>query len=142
MSVIPSLASIIAASSAIKALIGPSPVRFYPQGAAPQGVTAPYVTQRAIDVVPENTLSETPKIDASRVQLSCWSDNTGTGATGVQTLAKALRDAIEPYHDILQIRDMGRDFETQRWRIDLDVSVWHHREAPDEDSSSSSSSGP
>lgn len=135
MSILPSLASIVAGSAAVKAIIGTNPVRFYPLGAAPQNVVAPYVTQRAIDVVPENTLSELPAIDGTRVQLSCWSDNAGAGVTGVQTLALALRDAIEPHHHILQIRDMGRDFETQRWRIDLDVSVWHYREAPDESSS-------
>lgn len=138
MSVLPSLAEIIANSSAVKALIGTAPIRFYPLGAAPQGVAAPYVTHRAIDVVPQNTLSELPYTDGSRVQLSCWSDNTGTGVTGVQTLARALRDAIEPFHHVLAIRDMGRDFDTQRWRIDLDVSVWNHRETEE----ISSSSGP
>lgn len=135
MSILPSLASIVAGSAAVKAIIGTSPVRFYPLGAAPENVQAPYVTQRAIDVVPENTLSELPKVDSSRVQLSCWSDNTGTGPTSVQTLALALRDAIEPFHHILDIRDGGRDFETQRWRIDLDVAVWHQRAPIDESSS-------
>lgn len=133
--VLPSLASIIAASSEVKALIGSNPVRFYPLGAAPQNVAAPYVTHRAVDVVPENTLSELPKADMSRVQLSCWSDNEGTGTSGVQAVALALRDAIEPHHDVIDIRDMGRDFQTQRWRIDLDVLICHHRE-------SLSSSGP
>lgn len=127
--ILPSLASIVAASAAVKAIIGTSPVRFYPLGAAPQGVAAPYVTQQVIDSAPENTLSELPATDATRVQLSCWSDNTGTGVTSVQALALALRDAIEPYHHILAIRDLGRDFETQRWRIDIDVQVWNHRTA-------------
>jgi hypothetical protein len=136
MSVLPSLASLIAGSAAVKSIIGTSPVRFYPLGAAPENVTAPYVTQRAIDVTPENTLSETPYVDATRVQLSCWGDNTGTGQTTVQNLAETLRDLIEPVYHVLDIRDMGRDFDTQRWRIDLDVAVWNHR------SIAGSSSGP
>lgn len=129
MSLIPSLGPLIASSNAVKAIIGSNPVRFYPQGAAPQNAVAPYVTQSVVDTVPLNTLSELPAGDGSRVQLSCWSDNTGTGATSVQALATALRDLIEPHHHILVIRDMGRDFETQRYRIDLDVSVWSDRAA-------------
>lgn len=124
---LPNLFPIFRDAPEITDIIGTSPVRFYRHGEAPQNVTAPYVTHLAVDVVPELILQGTPPIDSCRVQISCWSDNSGTGSSGIVTLATAVRDAIEQYHHVLVMRDMGRDFETQRYRIDLDVSVWLHR---------------
>lgn len=123
---LPNLFSLLSASTAVKAIIGSNPVRVYRHGSAPQGVVAPYVTQIGVGQTPENDLSGTPPVDASRVQVSCWSDNTGTGSLGVETLASAVRRAIEPRWHILDVRDMGRDPETQRYRIDLDVRVFVH----------------
>lgn len=124
---LPNLFPLIRDDNAITAIIGTNPVRFFRHGQAPQGVVAPYITHQAIDVVPENNLDSTPPVDSCRVQVSCWSDNAGAGSRGVETLAGLVRDAIEPYHHILDIRDMGQDPETQRYRIDLDVSVWNAR---------------
>lgn len=124
---LPNLFGLLKNDSAVTAIIGSNPVRFYRHGSAPQGVIAPYVTQIAVDIVPENNLSDLPPADSCRVQVSCWSDNAGTGSAGVETLAQAVRDAIEPHHHITDIRDGGRDPETQRYRIDLDVTVWLNR---------------
>lgn len=124
---LPNLFPLLAASSAVTAIIGSNPVRFYRHGSAPQGVQAPYVTHRAIDMIPLNTLSDVPRADRSRVQISCWSDNAGTGSAGVETLAKAVRDAIEPRWDVEDFRVLGQDPETMRYRIDLDVLVFVHR---------------
>lgn len=123
---LPNLYPLVAAAPAITALIG-SPPRFYKHGKAPQGVVAPYATQRAATVTPENDLSDTPRVDGTRVQVSIWSVNSGAGAAGIETLAKAFRDALEPKYDVLDIRDMGQDAETSRYRIDIDVWVWNHR---------------
>ena len=123
---LPNLFALLAASPAVTAIIGSNPARVYRHGAAPQGVVAPYVTQIGVGQTPENDLSGTPPVDSSRVQVSCWSDNTGTGSLGVETLASAVRRAIEPRWHILDVRDMGRDPETQRYRIDLDVQVFVH----------------
>lgn len=123
---LPTLYPIVAASSAVTNLIG-SPPRFYKHGRAPQQVVAPYATQRAVTVTPENDLTDTPRADYTRVQVSVWSVNSGTGATGVETLAKAFRDTFEPKYDVADIRDMGQDPETSRFRIDIDVIVWNHR---------------
>lgn len=124
---LPNLFPLLRDAAAVTAIIGTSPVRFFRHGSAPQGVSAPYLTQLAVDITPEINLSDLPPTDACRVQISCWSDNAGTGSLGVVTLAEAVRDAIEPHHHITDIRDMGRDPETQRYRIDLDVTVWNHR---------------
>lgn len=103
-------------------------LKFYRHGAAPMDVAGEYITQQPISILPENTIDgEVPRVDGSRVTLSCWSDNAGGGSKGIESLAKAVRDAIEPYHDILDMRDMGQDEKTKRYRIDLDVSVWNDR---------------
>lgn len=116
-------------ASAVTAIIGTNPVRFYRHGSAPQGVIGPYVTHQVVDQPPENDLSGLPPADVARVQVSCWSENLGTGSKGIETLARAVRDAIEPKHYILDVRDMGQDIDTKRYRIDLDVQVWVHRES-------------
>lgn len=123
---LPNLFPLLKASSAVTAIIGSSPMRFYRHGSAPQGSAAPYVTHIAISMIPQNNLSGLPLADDSRVQISCWSENTGTGSEGVETLYAAVREAIEPTFDILAVRDVGRDPETMRYRIDMDVQVWVH----------------
>lgn len=105
------------------ALLGSNPVRFFPHGAAPQGVGVPYATQMQVDGVPENALNGRPLADATRVQVSVWD----TDETRCEQAARAMRDAFEAVHDVLTIRGMGKDFDTQRFRVDLDVLVWHHR---------------
>lgn len=124
------LFSLLRSSSAVTAIIGTNPVRFYRHGRAPQGVVGPYVTQLGVSLVPFNTLSGLPLADSGRQQISCWSANDGTGATGIDTLARAVRDAIESRFDVIDERDMGQDTETGRYRIDFDVQVFNHR--PDE----------
>ena len=123
---LPNLFPLLKASAAVTAIIGSNPMRFYRHGSAPQGSTAPYVTHIAISMIPQNNLSGLPLADDSRVQISCWSNNTGTGSDGVETLYAAVREAIEPTCDILAVRDVGRDQETMRYRIDIDVQVWVH----------------
>ena len=131
---LPNLFPLLNASAAVTAIIGSTPMRFYRHGSAPQDVIAPYVTHWTVSMQPQNNLSNAPYADDSRVQISCWSNNTGTGSLGVETLAAAVRAAIEPTWHILSIRDVGRDPETQRYRIDLDVQVWVHT-APSSSSS-------
>lgn len=126
---LPNLFPLLKDSSAVRALIGDvgGVLRFYRHGTAPQGVTAPYVTHQAISGTPELVLDGTPPVDGSLIQVSCWSDNAGTGSKGIETLGTAVRDAIEAEHHIVSFRDMGQDPETKRYRIDLDVSVWNPR---------------
>lgn len=121
---LPNLFPTIRDSPAVTAIIGSNPVRFYPHGQATQTTVAPYITWRPISIVPQNNISTSACVDDSRCQLSCWSDNTGTGIDDVETLYAALRAAVEPYFMVLDVRVGGRDTETQRYRIDVDVQVW------------------
>lgn len=124
---LPNLFPLLHASSAVTALIGSAPMRFYRHGSAPQGVVAPYVTHRMITGNPANDMSDTPRADSCLVQVSCWSDNTGSGSSGIEVLATAVRNAIQERWDIEDFRDLVKDAETGRYRIDLDVRVFVHR---------------
>lgn len=125
---LPLLFPIISASSSVKALIGSNPVRFYRHGNAPQGVVAPYATWFLVTGQPENTLGELPRVDRHEVQVDCWSENTGTGSTQIETLATAIRDAIEPYAYMTAITADGLDPETGRYRIGMQFTFWTDRE--------------
>lgn len=125
---LPIIFPIIAADGDVTAIIGSSPVRFYRHGKAPQNVVAPYCTWFMVSGIPENTLDELPRVDRFSVQIDCWSDNTGTGDEEVETLARAIRDAIEPYHYMTGVVIDGIDPDTQRHRIGLQVTVWQDRE--------------
>lgn len=124
---LPQVFPLLSASTAVKALIGSNPVRAYRHGSAPQAVVAPYVTWFVVTGNPENTLEDLPRVDRYEVQLDCWSENTGTGAIQVETLAQAVRDALEPYAYMTAVVADTRDQETQRYRVALQFTFWHDR---------------
>ena len=113
---------LLSASAPVKALIGSSPVRAYRHGSAPQGVTAPYVTWFLVSGLPELNVSGTPSVDQHTVQVDCWSDTDA----GVEALATAVRNAIEPTHHMTRIAINDRDPETLRFRIGLQFDFWQH----------------
>lgn len=127
---LPQVFPLLRDAPAVTALIGTNPVRAYRHGKAPQNTVAPYVTWFVVTGTPENTLDDLPKIDRFEVQVDCWSDNTGTGGTQVETLAQAVRDALEPSAYMTAVVANTQDQETQRYRIGLQFTFWHHR--PDE----------
>lgn len=124
---LPAVFPLLSASSAVKALVGSSPVRVYRHGDAPQDVVAPYITWFVVNGTPENCLSDLPPVDHYDVQIDCWSDNTGTGSSAVETLAQAVRDAIEPSCYMTAVIADGKDFETQRYRIGMSFSFFTKR---------------
>lgn len=128
---LPSLFNLLRADAAVTAILGTAPMRFYRHGAAPQQppVTTPYVTQVMISGVPALQLDGLPPLDTCRIQVSCWSTNGGTGPTAVNTLAGVVRDCIEQRWHITDIRDMGQDPDTMRFRVDLDVTIHDMRAA-------------
>lgn len=130
---------ILAADAAVTALIGASPVRCFPHGAAQQGVAYPYVTYTAASIVPINSLDYGgAPADTTLVQISTWGANTSDGVGSAQAVHAAVRACMEREHDIEAVRDMGRDAETGSYRIDIDVRMFVHREEPTISSESSS----
>lgn len=121
---LPPIYTWLKASTAVKALIGNAP-RAYRHGDAPQDTTQPYVTWQLFSGVPENTLSELPKTDRIGVQVDCWH----TTDAGVEQLAAAVRDAIEPYAHMTGIPVNNREPETKLYRIAMQFDVWLNRTA-------------
>jgi hypothetical protein len=121
---LPLIFQILKDASGVASLIG---TRIYRHGAAPQKVIAPYVTWFVVSGNPENELTSTPRVDRFNVQVDCWSDNDGSGDTGVETLAEAVRTALEPHGHLTSYAVNERDFETQRYRIGMEFTLYVHR---------------
>lgn len=122
---LPVIFPLISSDSDVAAMIGD---RFYRHGHAPQNVVAPYCTWFVVSGLPENALDELPRVDRFSVQIDCWSNNTGTGDEEVETLARAIRDAIEPHAHMTGVVVDGVDPDTKRNRIGLQFTFWEDRE--------------
>lgn len=94
--------------------------RVYRHGSAPQDTTKPYVTWQLITGTPENNLSSTPSIDRCTVQIDCWHQTD----TGIEQLAIAVRDAVEPYAHITGFPVNEREPETKLYRIAIQLDWW------------------
>ena len=88
--------------------------RIYRHGSAPQNVTRPYITWSVAGGAPENGF-DGAACDVFRVQVDSWSDTDA----GVEALALAVRNAMEPRAHMVSFGPDERDFETQRYRITL-----------------------
>lgn len=111
---LPLIFPLLSGSAAVTALIGTAPVRAYRHGVAPQDVTAPYVTWSAPGGSVENAF-DGAKADVFRVQVDCWSDS----GSQVESLASAVRAAIEPAAHLIAYVANERDFQTGRYRISM-----------------------
>jgi hypothetical protein len=127
---LPPVFQALKASTAVKAIVGTNPPRIYRHGAAPQvpngqPITDPFITWALAGATPENQLSGLPPIDAMIVQVNCWH----TTDAGIELLAAAARDAIEPFAHLTGIpinqRELGA---TKLYRISLQFDWWHHRD--------------
>lgn len=108
-----------AADAAVKVALGSNPVRLYPFGEAPQGVSRPYATWQTVTGTPENYLAQRPDSDTFRAQLDVYADS----ATAARNAAKALRDALEPHGYVVSWNGEMRDTDTNLYRVSFD---WEH----------------
>lgn len=106
----------------VEAIIG-SPPRAYRHSDAPQDTTRPYVTWSLISGVPDNNLSTVPPSDRLTIQVDCWHQTDA----GVESLATAVRDAIEPYGYLTSIPVNLRETETKLYRIGLQFDILQAR---------------
>lgn len=109
---LPLIFPLLSGASAVTALIGTNPVRAYRHGSAPQDVAKPYVTWSAPGGFAENTL-ERADADVFRIQFDIWSDDDQE----VETLADAVRAALEPAANLIAYVADERDPVTGRYRI-------------------------
>lgn len=119
---LPPIYTWLKASNAVKAIIGNTP-RVYRHGEAPQDIAQPYVTWALVAGVPDNELSAVPKSDRYTVQVDCWHQTDA----GIESLATAIRNAIEPYAYMTAIPINNRDAETKLYRIALQFDVLQTR---------------
>jgi len=100
--------------------------RIYRHGSAPQDVARPYITWALIAGTPQNTLSETPGVDQMSIQVDCWA----LGDAEVDTLATAVRDAIEPIAHMTSIPIDSQETDTKLYRMTLQFDWWLYRPGP------------
>lgn len=123
----PSIFQIIAADSDVLGILGTDPVRFYPHGRAEQEGEAPYATWFVVSGIPDNSISELPRVDRHDVQVDCWSGNTGDGSAQVKALALAIRNAVEPFAHMTIAPFDNVDPDTKRNRITMQFTFWTDR---------------
>lgn len=119
---LPPIFTWLKASNAVKAIIGTTP-RAFRHGDAPQDTTQPYVTWQLVTGVPDNVLNTVPPSDRYTVQVDCWHQTD----KGVEDLAKAVRNAIEPYAHMTGMPVNEREKETKLYRIALQFDVLQSR---------------
>jgi hypothetical protein len=109
-------------TTAVQAIIG-TPPRAYRHGDAPQDTTKPYVTWVMVSGVPDNELSAVAKSDRYTIQFDCWHQTDA----GVESLATAVRNAVEPYGHMTNMPINNRDAETKLYRIALQFDILQNR---------------
>lgn len=112
------------ASTDVKNIVGTNPPRIYRHGNAPQDTAKPYCTWFVVTGTPENHLSGLPPVDRVEVQIDAWHQTDA----GVELLAKAVRDAVEPYAHMVGIVSDLREIETKLFRVSMTVDWWLSRE--------------
>jgi hypothetical protein len=117
---LPPIYALLRAAPEVTALVG---TKIYAHGRAPQGAVPPYVVWSVVGGDPENTLSETPDLDRLALQVDCYH----TADQGVDALARAVRDALEPRAHMTGIVVNEREVETTYYRIGLQFDFWHSR---------------
>lgn len=121
---LPNVAALVKDDAAVSALVGAgTDCRIYRHGRAPQGVAYPYLTWFVVAGSPDNTLSNLPTSDATRIQINVFSKDDAE----VESLAKAVRDAIEPQHDLELVAVDDFDSETQTYHFAMIFSFWEQR---------------
>lgn len=121
---LPPVKETLVLSSAVTDIVGSgSDARIYRHARKPQDAVAPYVTWAVISGLPENNLSDLPPVDHLVVQVDCWSRTD----IGVEDLATAVRDAIEPYAHMTGQPSDERETETKLFRMGLQFDWWHSR---------------
>jgi hypothetical protein len=111
------------ASSDVTNIIGNAPTKAYRHGEAPQNTVAPYLTWQVISGTPHNELSAVPDGDRYSIQVDCMHSTD----LGIEQLAKAVRDAIEPHAHMVAMPINNRDAETKLYRISLQFDVLQNR---------------
>lgn len=120
----PNVFQYVSASAAAKAIIGSSPIRFWPFGMSPQkgqaGYGVPYAVWQSPYGSPENYLNQLPDIDNLAAQIDVYSDTSDSA----RAAARAIRNAVEPYGHVVSYNGEERDSATLLYRVGFTVEFW------------------
>jgi hypothetical protein len=119
---LPDIFGLLKAVPAVTAILGAVP-RVFRHGYAGAAPTPPYVVWLVISGDPENNLSDVPSMDRLTIEVDCYS---GTDA-GVEALAQAVRDALEPRMHMTGIPVDDHEPDTGLYRIGLQFDSWWSR---------------
>lgn len=122
MALLPPIFQLLKAAAPVTALLGATP-KVYRHGLAPAGSVAPYVVWMVISGDPENSLSDAPGSDRLTLQVDCYHTSDG----GIEQLAEAVRNALEPAAHLTGIPIDQREAETGLYRIGLQFDYWQSR---------------
>lgn len=114
----PPVFPLLAAASAVTALIGTDPVRAFPDD-APQGQVTPYVIWSTTVGTAYNVMDKnSPPADRVRVTITIVADT----ASARDALYEAARAALEPGGYLSSLNYSGFDPETKRYTTSFDFS--------------------
>ncbi len=106
-------------SAAVTALIGSSPVRFWPFDRAPQKGTAaygvPYAVHQLVYGSPENALACAPDIDSAAVQV----DSYASTASEAREVSNALQNSFESSGYAVAYNGELKDTPTGLYRVSV-----------------------
>lgn len=114
---LPKVYKALTESPEVFALIGN---RVYRHGMAPQQAADAYVTWGAPAGDTQIVLERVTDADTFRVNVDCWStkdDDRTPGVPGIETLATAVRAALEPHAVLVAYLADERDADTQKYRM-------------------------
>lgn len=117
MSMYPPLFQWVSSSTAAKAVLGASPVRFWPFGKAPQSETRPYAVHQLAYGAPENTLACAPNSDTFGVQIDAYA----LDVTQARAVAAVLRDTLQPHGYITAWNGEFFEQDTKLYRVSFTV---------------------
>lgn len=116
--------ALLSASTPLKAIVGTSPVRVWMDTVPPdQSQDRPYITWNVVGGSPENYLKAVPKIDNGRIQIDTWSKDKDQ----CHTMAKLVRDLLEPTSYMIGVPVSGYEPDTMLYRYTLEFSFWTRR---------------
>jgi hypothetical protein len=125
---LPPIFTTLKASTDVKNIVGQNPPRIYRHGSAPERpdnlpLSDPYITWFVVIDTPENNLSSLPPVDRVSIQVDCWHQTDA----GIELLAKAVRDALEPHAHMTGVPVDGKETETKLYRKALTFDYWLDR---------------
>jgi hypothetical protein len=113
------------ADTTVQSLLGGVELRVYQFGDAPQDCKVPYVVWQIVYGQPLNALNELPTMDSFGTQIDVYGKENDPGAT--RAVAKAMRNALEPFGYITEWRGESRDPDTRNYRVSFTVDWFVER---------------